>query len=146
MEEKAKLYDQMTKGDFPGQYNTHTHTQTQHCCFFFQLYLTLRLTCHLKWQMKRRRDCIWSTSPRRSLTNREKHIPQENQIMRIEAAPLLCHPLKTLMKNGIICLLLDFSVRMYYFDIYVLSSVVLVPNCFYSGWIMWILWADLDGA
>lgn len=25
-------------------------------------------------------------------------------------------------------------------------SVVLVPNCFSSGWIMWILWADLDGA
>ena len=28
LEEKARLYEQMTKGDFPGPHKQHTHTHT----------------------------------------------------------------------------------------------------------------------
>lgn len=96
LEEKARLYEQMTKGDFPGWWTVCALCLLQQ----HQSGHTLYLPCCVTHQMKRRKGCSLLTSPRRLLTKREKHLPRRRKRTRSNSA---YHPsllLRTRMKNG----------------------------------------------
>lgn len=112
LEEKARLYEQMTKGDFPGtmlawipKFMFHFNNFPKDFWVFSSIKMNIsNYTIFFCFQMRKQKVFFWWTSPRRSSTRGMSHrhalqIEMERTLMW--KSPFHLH--RTQMRNGTMC-------------------------------------------